>query len=482
MTSHDNVNLQHIQLRIAKSGMSMSKQELLGSVLESWGCREVSPMALYSKMFRIGEGLIQQRNEPPGEFKTNPIIVGGVAGRTFTRIMFEDEFEKLLSEFQEYDWAILSGLTYWGKKNLSANQSKMYAMIFDLDGVTPETLGNFMDGAANEIYPLPNYIALSGNNAHLYYLFEDPISLYPNIKSQLKELKFALTNTIWNHETSTLTHRQYQGINQGYRIIGGKTKIKSRRVRAFEFSSHPISLDYLNDYVPSDKAIDTSKLYRDSKVSLEEAKELWPEWYERRILKNEPPGTWKVDRHLYDWWRTKIFSKAEYGHRYFCVMALAIFAVKCGVDEEEARKDARSFSRMLNGLNPDDPFTEADIDSAFDCYDERYITFPRKDIERLTGIPIPPNKRNGRSRWEHLQSDYIEVNGAMVENPCKKNREEALKIARANGDVKGRPKGSGTKRAEVEEFYAQHPGISVRTASKMLGISPTTVDKWRPKQ
>ncbi len=452
------------------------------NVIKSWGYEEAEPMSMYTDIFRLGEGLIQKNGEPSGNYKTNPIIIGKIGKYAIKRIMFEDEFESLIKEFQEYEWAYLSGLTYWGRDNTAANQSKMYAMIFDLDGVTKKTLGSLLDGISIEFYPVPNYIVLSGHGLHLYYIFERPVALYPNIKSQLKRLKFALTDIIWNRNTSTDRAVQHQGINQAYRIAGGKTKVKGVRARAFKISSHPTTLEYLNGFVEPKYRIDESALYRESRMSLEEARELYPEWYERRIVRGEKPGTWKTNRALYDWWKAKMFEGAVCGHRYYCVMALAIFAIKCGIDESELREDAHHFVKMLNELNPDQPFFEADVESALDCYDERYITFPRKDLEKLTGIPMPERKRNHRDRQTHLQADWWSVEGETVENPCKKNRESALKEMRENGLIKGRPKGSGTKEAEVLAYFAEHPESTVRSAVEALGISKSTVQKWKPRK
>ena len=162
-------------------------------------------------------------------------------------------------------------------------------------------------------------------------------------------------------------------------------------------------------------------------------------------------------------------------------MALAIFAVKCGIEESELREDAYSFVNMLNSLNPEESFLDSDVNSALDCYDERYKTFPRADLERLTGIPMPKTKRNFQNKWTHLHADYWEIDGETVENECKKNREKALTEARNNGLITGRPKDSGTKQAMVESFFSDNPTASVRNAAKCLGISPSTVQKWKPQ-
>ena len=61
------------------------------------------------------------------------------------------------------------------------------------------------------------------------------------------------------------------------------------------------------------------------------------------------------------------------------------------------------FIPFLDGLKPDAPFTEEDCKSALECFDEKYVTFPRADIEKITGIQIPQNKRNGRKQQQHIK-------------------------------------------------------------------------------
>ncbi|WP_276683141.1 helix-turn-helix domain-containing protein [Slackia piriformis] len=456
-------------------------QEALVKVIESYGASEATPMEMYTDVFRLGENLIQRSGEPSGFFKTNPILVRHNGQYAQKRVMFEDKFEDILAESQEYEWAIISGVTYWGKNNLAANQSKMYALIFDLDGVTEKTLDNFFRGATTDFYPMPNYIVTSGHGVHLYYIMEEPISLYPNIKTQLKQFKYALTDVIWNKLTSTDRKIQHQPINQGYRIPGGKTKVNGIRARAFLVNAHPTNLDELNEFVDEKHQVDVTKLYKESRISREEARELYPDWYERVVVNGEPPRTWTNNRGLYDWWKSEIFDNATFGHRYYCVMALAIYAIKCGISEEEVRNDALSFMVLLNTLNPQEPFTESDVESALECYDERYKTFPRSSIEYLTGIPIPTNKRNGQDRHTHLQADYWEIDGEVIENPCKKNREAGWAKALEEGLITGRPKGSGTKKASVERYYRDHPETTVREAAENLGISSSTVQRWKPK-
>lgn len=380
---------------------------MLQDVLARWECKEVDALHVYSTIFRLGDGYIQRS----GELRTmqgNPLVY--MKNRDYVkgkyRVLLEDTFEETLRESQEADFAIVNGISYFGRKNLQAAAHKMYAMIFDLDGQTDQTLNDFMSGAVGGVYPLPNYVALSGHGVHLYYLFDEPIPLYPNIKIQLKELKYALTTKMWNAYTSTDDKPQYQGINQGFRPIGGKTKVEGVRVRAFETSAHPYTIKQLYEYVSElvKIEIDEQKLYRESKLSLAEAAKKYPQWYEKRIVNGDKSrGHWVCKRDLYEWWKRQIASGAVFHHRYFDVMCLAIYAVKCGISEDEVRKDADSLIPFLNAIHPEDPFTEADVESALECFDERYFTFPRDDIARLSGIVIHANKRNGRSRAAHIR-------------------------------------------------------------------------------
>ena len=256
--------------------MSLDNYKALEESIIEWGGVEVTAMDVYSDIFNLGFNEIQRENEAPGAFKANPLgyFKYNDSQKGHYRIMFDDTFEKTLKELQEADFAILNGLTYFGRKNVQDHASTMRAMIFDLDGTDAEHLGNFFSGAfRGDAYPVPNYVVMSGHNIHLYYVFEYAIPLYPNIKLQLKELKFALTRKLWNPYTTTIKKPQYQGINQGFRVIGGKTKVEGRRVRAFKLNDHPFNLETLGKYVPEESRVDESQLFKMTFMSLEEAKE-----------------------------------------------------------------------------------------------------------------------------------------------------------------------------------------------------------------
>lgn len=441
---------------------------MLEDILKKYGGVEVSAMDVYSDIFHLGENEIQKRNEEKGTYKSNPLGYwkNDKDSKGHYRILFDDTFEETLKELQEADFCIMNGISYFGRKNVQEHASKMYAMIFDLDGVTDETLGNFLHSCFSDftIYPLPNYIILSGHGVHLYYVFEYPIPLYPNIKIQLKDLKYSLTTKMWNRYTTKHWEKvQYQGINQGFRVIGGKTKIEGVRVRAFSLNSHPYCLEQLNQYVPEDKRIDETKLWKESKLTLTQAKKKYPEWYQKRVVRGEKQGTWTCKEDLYHWWIRKIQEGASVGHRYFCVMCLAIYGVKSGISKKQVEKDAIELIPFLNGMSDTEPFTESDVKSALECFDERYMTFPIEDISKISGISIEKNKRNGRKQGLHLK--MARSNLAIMNEDI-------------GSSLQGRPEGTGTKKEIIAEWQKCHPEGKKINCHKDTGLSRMTIDKW----
>lgn len=442
-------------------------------VLAEYGCYEVAPVDFYRDIFP--DGSIERRGEfRTGEFIGNPIGVFQTERKgeefKFHQIILNDL--EGLKELQQSSFSILSGLTYFGRRNVLEHASKMYAMIFDIDGVTDKGLARFIYGTRCDfnIYPAPQYIVLSGSGIHLYYLFEEPIPLYPNIKLQLKELKYALTRKIWNMYVSDIKEPQYQGINQGFRVVGGKTK-KGDIVRAFRCSEKKITLSYLNEFVQEQYRIDETKLFPDTTMSLIEAAAAYPEWYQKRVIDGEPKGRWHVSRRLYEWWKRQILSGATYHHRYYCIMLLAIIARKCSyydkkhnpnpVTYEELEKDAYELQEYLNGIKPDEPFTKSDVKAALECFDSNFIDMTRKECERVTAITIPAQKRNYQKQEWHLED-------MRTKKVNMKRRGQAFK----------KPEGRPSKGLSVYEWRQQHPEGRKADCNKDTGLDPKTIRKW----
>ncbi|WP_051556566.1 hypothetical protein [Alkalihalobacterium bogoriense] len=320
-----------------------------------------------------------------------------------------------LEEIKDREFVITSPISYIGRNRTAKNSRFLYAFAIDLDGVEKQHIENIFYQYKSGAMPKPNIIVSSGNGLHLYYILEKPIALFDNIKILLKRFKYGLIDLVWNGYTSSVKKRQYQGIFQGFRIPETKTKF-GEIVRAFYLENSELyTVERLNHWVTGRrKLVDTEidiinkALYIPKKLTLKEAKEKYPDWYERRIVKGDKSRKkWHIKRDLYDWWKRTITDneKVVEGHRYFCIMSLAMYGLKCDIPYEEVKADAYSFLEEMESKtgNQDNHFTEEDIEDALKAYKESYMTFPRKDIEVVTGISIPPNKRNYQKQKDHLE-------------------------------------------------------------------------------
>ena len=408
----------------------------------------------YRDIFPIGS--FERRNKL-SDNKANGIAVV-IENEKYRRTTVTDELSQL-DDLVNNNFVIFNGLSYYGKERSLKNASLMYAMIFDIDGLNDmNKLINLISHFSNGISPMPTYIVNSGHGVHLYYVFDEPIPLYNHLKEPLKRMKYHLTGKLWNMYVSDIKEVQYQGINQGFRMVGSPTKLGANyKLEAFK-TGEKISLDYLNKFISNenDKILKTDY---ESNLSLAKAKEKYPEWYERKIIKKQKNKSWTVKRDLYDWWIRKIKEGATYGHRYFCIMTLSIYATKCNISYDELERDAIDLIPFLNSLNPTEPFTLSDVKSALNSYGEDLNNFPREDIEKITAIDIPKNKRNGRNQKLHLR------------------------IARSTLEIMNEENGSplqGRKsmKNEIINFIGSNPELTPTELARELGVSRTTIYKY----
>lgn len=69
---------------------------------------------------------------------------------------------------------------------------------------------------------------------------------------------------MWNKNTSVDEKVQKQGINQPFRILGGKCKKNAPldRVEVYRVNQHPVNIEYLNRFVPTKIEIDEKNYSR----------------------------------------------------------------------------------------------------------------------------------------------------------------------------------------------------------------------------
>ena len=149
-------------------------------------------------------------------------------------------------------------------------------------------------------------------------------------------------------------------------------------------------------------------------------------------------------------------------------MVLAVYGIKCQIPKAEVEADAMGLVRYLDGMTTeqDNHFSIQDVKAAMKAYNPDYITYPIHAITARTGIQIVRNKRNYRRQSAHL------ILARAMQHTRAMLGEDVLG---------GRPKGSGTKKQQVHDYFVAHPEASVTQASHDLDISRPTIYKWREK-
>ena len=202
------------------------------------------------------------------------------------RYIITDDLKKL-DELIDTDFTIMAPISYFGKSRSGKFARFLYALAFDLDGVGMPQLRDVLHQMDKGILPKASFVVNSGTGLHLYYILSEPVPMYPQNQHYLKELKYSLTRQIWNRFTSTIKQPQMQGIMQGFRVVGSWSKLgKGYPVTAYRLGDR-VELDDLLDYIPASNG-ERQKLQgilRKTTMPMAEAKEKYPDWYERRIVK-----------------------------------------------------------------------------------------------------------------------------------------------------------------------------------------------------
>ena len=446
---------------------------------------EVDARQFYRIMFPAGE-LDKEGAFTPGKYTgivTRISSVKKANGRPKVyRYTLTDELDAVDTATACDDFCICRPLSYAGKSATADRARFCYAIAIDVDRIRTERerplgLVNLWERHIEAVQrlPKPTAIVSSGTGLHLYYMLETPIALYKNVATELQDLKRELTRLVW-HETivdiKDAKEIQQEGIYQGFRMPGTITK-RGGRARAY-ITGPKVSVDYLNGFIPELwKAKKAAKQKKRGKLTLAEAQRLYPEWYQSRIIEKRPAGVWDQNRNLYEWWKREILEGATVGHRYFCMMALAIFAQKCSyagkhnpnpVTREELEKDCFALLEHMESLteSEDNHFDEGDILDALEAFDAKWVKYGRDRIAEKTAIYIQPNKRNGQKQADHLEE------------------------ARAIRDIRSRRRGEAwdahngrkNKADTVREWRKDHPDGKKIDCSRETGIDYKTVRKW----
>lgn len=381
-------------------------------------------------------------------------------------------------------FCLMSPISYAGKKRSAANARFFYGVAIDLDCIrmdhdgNPVGLSNLWDGHVLQAkrLPRPTSIVFSGTGVHLYYLFDKPIPAFSNVVMQLQALKRELTELVWHDsivDIQNVKEIQYEGVFQGFRVVGTPTK-NGKKARAFS-TGDKVSIDYLNEFVHAKNRVTQLSYKRD--LPLKKAASLYPDWYEERVVlgKKGVLHPWAVNRRFYDWWIRECKYKARVGHRYYCLMCLAIIAEKCSiydakknpnpVTREELEKDAFELADYFETLtiSEDNHFGKEDVLDALEAFSPDFLTYPRDSIEYKAGFELPPpTERNKRKQAIHLMGARAiqEIND------------------KANGTNWRTGNGRKPKYDIVAKWREENPSGTKIQCERETGLSRHTVLKW----
>lgn len=468
----------------------------------SYGWLYTDALDFYRDVFPAG--FLQDEGKADGDGRPNAIALevcgpsGLGDGRMSVRRHTLTDGLPQLEGIREHSSAVnsfcfMSPISYFGRNRTAANARYLHALAIDLDGVGEEQCDRVVRWMGNGAIRVPaNYIVNSGTGLHIYYVLDVPIPLVPGNVPGLQLLKRRVTERVWTEDTSLHESIQYQGVYQGFRVPNTPTKLNGApgtvKVKdGYEAvcwrnpERSRTSLEQLLGMVPdagkhSQLAELREVMATAGRTPLEIARKKWPEWYERRIVQGQERGSYVVKRDLYDWWLERIRHERTIHHRYWCVFALASYANKCGITREELEEDAFSLVEDFQSLDtPDNPFTEEDVLSALDAFEEgradgRSRRYTRAFLERKTAISMPARKRNGQKRVDHLEE-------------TRAIRDIRQRRSGTNWwDNGGRPKGSKNKsypkRDAILKYAAEHPDANHSEIARAVGVSRPTVIKW----
>lgn len=470
------------------------------------------------------------------KWRYNPLVIWRTSKGFKHHILLNEEDS--LDFVEDRQFAIMSPLTYVGRTRRSKNARFCYGFAIDLDGVTTDHLANLLHQMRTKdpIFPktfLPraNFIVVSGTGIHVYYLFENPVPLFERHKMVLNALKHFLTSKLWQYKiTTSVENIQYQPIFQGFRVPGSLTKFGTEVRAFFDVEApyfKPSDFIYYKNFPDVKKNMplmtDQSIKFEDMDLvdgsknnpmghSLAYAKEKWPEWYRRRVENKEERRVWHSKRWLYDWWYRMLNTedKVSVGHRYNCILCLAVYAAKCAISFEELKRDAYNLLERFEALTVDknNHFTKEDVEAALKGYKEELCTMTFKTISRLSGIKMENDgkkkfSRKGRSKELHLQ--LARMTEAIVrpnwrwkggKSPCqtteKKEHVKAWRAANPTGtkvscarelgiDYKTVLRNWGQQNSpqkRVQEWRKENPAGTKAACSRAIGISRPTVGKY----
>ena len=296
---------------------------------------------------------------------------------------------------------------YYHSKTLKS----VKAFVVDCDGVTSTRLKKILKYLWSSLPAEPTHIVNSGQGVHFVYVLSEPVDV-KGLRWSVNKLNGTIQDTF-----SKLLNVDKHPVVHPYRFPGFLTKINTVAT-AFKVRE-PYTFE---------------KLMRIFKLKPKKAEGTEKKGKQKGELLVLPNGR----RAFFEWVLRRLFMNPPIpGRRHNSFFALGIVAYKCRreVPYEEALETIPMVYEDMMDRNLHIGFT---IDEAYRAfhkgYDYKYVRASWKYLCGLFGWEYRPNKRNGRTREEHLK--IARQIRTLYQKVKKEEKEEHIKRLLSKGYTK----------------------------------------------
>lgn len=390
------------------------------------------------------------------------------------------------------DVAISPCLFYsnWKNKRLLNYVS---AFVLDIDKLRPENLQRFFMLFDARRLLRPTFIANSGSGVHFYYLLDEMLRCDGKYREAnrliAEEIYKRLYNDVIIKEKWLDAQRHWLG--QDYRVVNSKTKLnqKSRIFKTGEtytieelIEHYGIEIDPKKHYatkamikyatnIAKDLEL-TAPDFENSKETYDFIKENKDAAYlvrEEKRQKKQAKQKGKKPRKATTWYKNTLFYMRDHthpGYRFSSMKALAIIAFKENVPREIFVDDIEELAEYWSGYDwKGDDFNARNVEAIIRLFEGavRYSNTSAETLEEWLGYEFKRigNKRNGRSREDHLKMARFvrdELNGKK--------------------DNWRNTEGAPNKARIIKDWRAANPSGKKIDCHRATGLSRVTIDKW----
>ena len=445
----------------------MSKQtQALKQFLHFYG-KEVTPAEFYRGIFPEG-ALSSASYQQQGKYACR-LHIGDMLS-----CYVNDDLGPVIEE-NSARAATMSCITYAGSGKNQMLARECYALFFRVclpNEVRPQYVEMCLDhlkwktdryGLPHKRNPqiCPTYIVTdkSMENVFFCYVLEEPIPMYHGLHKKLQRLYDALSRAIhhlwdsyhWDDTTQQVVY-DYEcwkphpaNLFEAYPVVG--SRLNGDACVAYEVGEKYTLAD-LNMLVPKSVQVEVYE----PQMTLEEAREKYPDWYHRRIeqhRKSSGQRYFKTNEAVYRWFLRIVnenIDTVELG----AMEALASYACKCKIGRLTLSEDLADLHMKLSSRFQEEDIAEHE-ERALEFYSEAagpLTTWGLDAINKWSGLSIQRSKRNGLPQKLHLKKVH--------EARSYKNK--------------------------VREWVKAHPSGTQTECAAELDMSRQTACKWWPKE